>query len=437
MTKCTLDTMTFSPINRKKICGNFDGGCVTGDGGALLLREIDRKFQITQNLASAIIDKRNQSYIDHRVLDLFKQRVYALALGYADVNDHDQLRQDAAFQTAVGREVELASHSTISRFENSVTREDCFRINQGFVEHFIQKQKKPPGELILDFDPTDAQIYGHQQQRHYHGYYKEYCFLPLHIFCGDDLLVSYLRPCNIDGSKHSGAILKLLVTRFREVWPDVKIMFRGDSAFARKRILHWCEHNNVDYVVGIGGNAILKKEAKALCEQAENQYKETAEKQRLFSEVFYSAKSWRDKRRVIYKAEHHDNGDNLRFVVTNLTNESSQVYNLHYCPRGEMENKIKQQKLDLSSDRMSCHEFMANQFRVLLSGVAYVLITALRQTALVGTKLAKAYCQTIRDKLFKVGAIFIKNTRRIRYYFATHHPYQEIFRQAMYRLRAT
>ena len=436
MTDCASDHIAFSPLNRRKLHGDFNGGCVTSNAGALLLRETDLSCELVKNLASCIHDERKQSFVDHSVEDLLRQRVYGLALGYEDVNDHDELRRDMAFQTAINRETTLAGHSTLSRFENSVTRSDCVRMQEKMVEHFIQKHTAPPKELILDFDPTDAKLYGAQQQKYYHGYYGDYCYLPLHVFCGDNLLVSYLRPCNIDGSKHAGAILKLLVKRFKSVWPKVNIIFRGDGAFARKHILHWCENNNVTYITGMSSNSILKKEAAALCSQAEQQYNETEVKQRLFGEIQYSAQSWSCKRRIIYKSEHHEHGSNLRFIVTNISCENPQdVYDKKYCLRGEMENKIKQQKLDLASGRMSCHYFIANQFRILLSGVAYILINDLRQKALVGTKLARAYCQTIRLKLFKIGAVVIKNTRRIQYYFSEHHPHQALFRAAMLRLK--
>ena len=428
MTNCTPSTIDFSPLNRKKIEANFSGGSITSDGGLLLLREVDKRIDLTRRLSKLISDARHASYVDHSVRDLLKQRVYALAAGYEDVNDHEFLRQDACFQTAVGREVVLASAPTLSRFENSIDKQSLNLIASEMVKHFIDSFSVPPKELVLDFDPTDNKIHGQQENRHYHGYYKEHCYLPLHVFCGDRLLVSYLRPSNIDGAKHAGAILRLLVKRLRQAWPAVNIVFRGDSAFARKRILHWCEQNNVSYIVGISGNATLKKLASSLEEKAKKQFEISQEKQRLFEVYTYQAKSWKTERKVIAKAEHHEHGTNLRFVVSNIKNLSAQeLYDKSYCPRGDMENGIKQLKLDFYSDRNSCSDFLANQFRVLLSSIAYILLDELRRTYLSKTDLAKAYGGTIRLKLFKIGAVILKNTRRVQVLFSSHYPQQKTF----------
>ena len=430
MTNCTSKPMSFSPLNRKKVEANFSGGHIGTDGGILLLRELDKKLQLTKQLSQVINDTRHPAYIEHSIEHMLKQRVYALAAGYEDINDHDHLRQDLCFQTAAGREVNLASSSTLSRFENSVDRSSQIEMSKLLVERFIQRHTKAPKEIILDFDPTDNTIYGHQENRHYHGYYKDYCFLPLHVFCGDDLLVSMLRPSNIDGSRYAGAILRLLVKHFRQAWPGVKILFRGDCAFGRKHIMYWCEQNGVDYVVGMSGNKRLEGMAKALTSQAESQYNENGEKQRLFAEFNYGAKSWSQERRIIAKAEHHDGGTNLRFVATTLKHAPETIYNDYYCPRGNMENGIKQLKLDFYSDRNSCQNFLANQFRLLLSSFAYVLLTELRRSHCQLTQLAKAYGQTLRLKLIKIGVVIIKNTRRIQFLLASHHPHQNEFRQA-------
>ena len=437
MTNCTPKPLNFSPLSGKKIEGNFAGGCITSDAGGLLLREVDKKFNLLSPFGALMQDQRNQSYVNHSVTEMLKQRVYAIALGYEDVNDHDQLRHDLAFQTMVGRQVNLASSSTLCRFENSATREDCVALSKQIVEQFIASKKSPPEELILDFDPTDNRIYGQQEGRHYHGYYKNYCFLPLYVFCGDELLVSYLRPCNIDGAKHAGAILKLLVKRLREAWPNVNIIFRGDCAFARKRILYWCENNNVEYIVGMPGNKRLKAEVSDLTTQAEQQFKTSGEVQKLFVDLFYSADSWDKKRRVVCKAEYNEHGSNTRFILTTDHQlDPEALYNDQYCMRGDMENKLKQMKLDLESDRLSCTGFIANQFRILLSGLAYILIHRLRENGLKGTTFAKAYCQTIRLKLLKVGAVITKNTRRVCCYFSSHYTHQHLFTNILEKLRA-
>lgn len=428
MTNCTPSLLKFSSLNRKKVEASFTGGSITSDGGLLLLREVDKRIGLTRRISKVISDNRHPGYVDHSIFHLLKQRVYAIAAGYEDVNDHDFLCKDICFQTAVGRDEVLASKSTLSRFENAIDRKSLVALSKELVENFIDSYSSVPEELILDFDPTNNKIHGHQAERHYHGYYKEHCFLPMHVFCDDRLLVSYLRPSNIDGAKHTGAILRLLVKRLRQVWPEVKIIFRGDSAFARNRILHWCEHNNVSYITGISGNSTLKKQAKSLEEKAEKQFEINQEKQRLFEEYTYQAKSWKTARKVIAKAEHHQHGTNLRFIITNLTDlTAEEFYDKHYCPRGDMENGIKQLKLDFYSDRNSCSNFLANQFRVLLSSLAYLLLDELRRTYLSKTDLAKAYGGTIRLKLFKIGAVILKNTRRIQVLFSCYYPQQETF----------
>ncbi len=427
MTNCNSKPLTFSSLKSKKVEAIFGGGDITADGGLLLLREVDKKLKLIKSLSQVCSDQRHAGYVEHTIENMLRQRIFAIGAGYEDVNDHEHLRKELCMQTVVGCETHLASSATLSRFENSVDRQSLVAMSKVLVDHFIAKQKVPPKEIILDFDPTDNTIYGHQDKRHYHGYYKDYCFLPLHVFCGDDLLVSMLRPSNIDGAKYAGAILKLLVKRFREAWPDVKITFRGDCAFSRKRILYWCERNNVDYVVGIAGNNNLQKLAKSLVNKAEQGFKETNEKQRLFGEFQYQAGSWRQSRRAIVKVEHHANGTNQRFLLTSLPDAANIIYDKIYCPRGDMENGIKQLKLDLKSGRNSCRGFLANQFRLLLSSIAYILINELRCNGLNKTTLARSYCGTVRLKLFKIGAVIIKNTRRIQFLLSSHHPYQNEF----------
>lgn len=437
MTNCTPLSAQLSSLNRKKIEVNFAGGHITSDGGLLLLREIDKRLGFTKALSKVIRDDRHAGYVEHSIEHMLKQRIYAIAAGYEDANDHEKLRHDPCFQMSVGKEVSLASPSTLSRFENNIDRQSLADMSKLLVEQFIASFTSPPKELILDFDPTDNELYGKQEGAHYHGYYKHYCYLPLHVFCGDQLLVSLLRPSNIDGAKYGGAILRLLVKRLRQTWPEVNIIFRGDSAFARKRIMRWCEHNNVDYVIGIAGNKRLQALVAALTDQAKQQYEQAEQKQRLFTEVTYAAKTWRKERRVIAKAEHHNNGSNLRFVITNRVEQPQALYDDGYCPRGNMENGIKQLKLDMHSDRNSCSDFLANQFRLLLSSIAYILVKTLQHHVLTNTPLRTSYCVTVRKKLFKIGAIIIKNTRRIQVRLSSHHPYQQEFIHAALQLVPT
>jgi len=409
------------------VAAEFTGGDVTSDGGALLLRAIDQRLKLTEQLLKVIPDKRNPVYIVHSMESLLKQRIYGIALGYEDLNDHTTLRHDIGLQTAVNRDEVLASSSTLCRLENTSARRVAVDINKVFIETFIKSFDTDPKELILDFDPTDDLVYGHQEKRFYHGYYGDYCFLPLYVFCGEHLLISYLRPSNIDGAKHAWAILALLVKRFRKQWPHVKIIFRGDSGFCRHNMFSWCDRNNVHYITGIAKNNRLLELSKDSRDEAKRGYETSSEKQRLFDDFSYSAKSWKQDRRIIVKAEHTDKGENPRFVVTNLSDDSQFLYEEIYCARGDMENRIKEQQLDLFADRTSCHDWWPNQFRLLLSSCAYVLISGIRRIGLENTELEKAQCGTIRLKLFKIGAVIIRNTRRIRFLLSSAYPYQTLF----------
>jgi len=429
MTNCTQGSFYFPSFSRRKIEAKFSGGDVTSDGGVLLLREMDRQIQLSQQLSDVIPDPRHPELITHPQLSLLKQRIYALALGYEDLNDHTQLRNDPAFQTAVERDDVLASSSTLCRLENRSARKAAFDMHRIFVEKFMESFQHAPEELILDFDATDDPVHGEQEGRFFHGYYRSYCFLPLYVFCNDQLLVSYLRPSNQDAAKHSWAILALLVKRLRQTWPDVRIIFRGDSGFCRHRMLSWCERHHVKYIVGIAKNKRLLRKSEALEAQAKNDYELTNEKQRLFSECHYAAQSWKQSRRILMKAEHTSKGSNPRFVVTNLKGMPQALYDTVYCARGDMENRIKEQQLDLFADRTSCHRWWSNQFRLLLSSAAYILISGIRRCALKTTQWARAQCGTIRLKLFKIGAVIIRNTRRVRFLLSSSYPYQGTFMQ--------
>lgn len=405
MTKCTAKKFEFPAQNRRQITAAFNGGFITSDGGGLFLREVDGMLGLLKSVSQVIPDGRDQSKIQHTILEMLRQRVFAIALGYEDLNDHDTLRNDILLQTIVGSNSKLASSPTLCRFENSANRKTCFDIHKQIVETFIASYETPPKELILDFDATDDLIHGEQAGRYFHGYYKGYCFLPLYVFCGKKLLVSYLRPSNKDGAHHAWAVLSLLVKRLRQEWPDVKIIFRGDSGFCRHLMFNWCERNNVKYIVGVPGNKRLKKALKPTMKQAKDAFEQTEKKQRLFVEFSYAAGSWTKERRIIGKAEHTKDGANPRFIVTNIDGNPQELYDDLYCARGDMENRIKEKQQDLFADRTSCHEWWPNQFRLLMSSLAYILVEHMRSTALVGTKLENAMVSTIRTKLFKIGEI--------------------------------
>lgn len=367
---------------------------------------------------------------------MLRQRVYGLCAGWEDLNDFEQLRDDTLYQSLAGSGSRLASPSTLCRMENKQNREAAWKLNELLVELFIESFASEPEELILDFDATDNPVHGHQQGRFFHGYYDHYCFLPLYVFCGDQLLCAYLRPSNIDASKHAGAILKLLVTKLRQRWPDVRLIIRADSGFCRNRILGWCDRHDVGYIVGVARNERLQAIGESLQQRAAEEYERTGETQRLFGSFEYAAKSWTWLRLVIHKAEHTHKGANPRFVVTNLVGDDQYLYDKVYCARGDMENRIKEQIM-LFSDRTSSHRWWTNQYRLLLSGLAYTLMEGLRRLALKGTQLANAQAATIRLKLIKIGAVITRNTRRIRIHLSETHPLKELFIQAVNRLVPT
>ena len=434
MTECNKRILEFPVCKRRKVQASFTGGEVTSDGGVVLLRQVDRRLGLTERVSKVLHDDRRQASCLHDVRSLLRQRVYGLVLGYEDLNDHQWLRRDPAFQTAVNRAEALASSPTLCRWENSADRAVAWDIHRVLIEQFIASHQRPPRELILDFDATDDAVHGDQEGRFFHGYYDQYCFLPLYVFCGDQLLVSYLRPSGIDGAKHAWAILALLVKRFRQAWPGVKIVFRGDSGFCRWRMLSWCERHGIGYIVGLAKNSRLLLLSSDMLKAAQSGFEATGEKHRLFGDILYAAGTWDKQRRVIVKAEHVAKGSNPRFVVTNLDGEAQVLYEDIYCARGDMENRIKEQQLDMFADRTSCHRWWPNQFRLLLSSLAYTLLEGIRRLTLRGTELAHAQCGSIRLKLLKIGAVVLRNTRRIQLLLSSSYPYQELFFKVARRL---
>lgn len=423
-----------SRSKKRKVEVEFGGGDITTDGGVSLLNLADKRLNLTKRLAGFITDPRDPKKTTYPLLQLIRQRIYAIGLGYEDVNDHDFLRYDAGFQTAVNTDKTTAGKSTVNRVEKVVVDEDMWKITDLLVNIFIESFDSPPSEIILDFDGTDDRVHGNQVGGYYHGYYKHECFLPLYVFSGDHLLVGYLRPGWSDGARHAWAILSLLVKRLRQIWPDVHIIFRGDGAFCRPEMLAWCDRKNVGYITGIAGNQRLLKNASELMASAKEGFEKTGEKQRLFSEFQYAAETWKNERKIIVKAEHNSKGENPRFLCTNLQGNPQSLYEEVYCARGDMENRIKDQQLYLFADRTSCTTWNANQFRLLLSGIAYTLIYAIKRIGLKGTKLESARCDSIRLKLLKIGAVIIRNTRRVRFLLASAFPYEDVFRKAAARM---
>lgn len=429
-TVCTPELFEYPAVKKRTVTASFTGGEVSSDGGITLLRQMDRRLGLTKALAQVLPDPRVPQRVEHSLLAMLRQRIYGLAAGYEDLNDHDTLRHDVAWQTAVERIQPLASSPTLCRLENRASREVAWNMHEVLLQQFIASQPQPPKELILDFDTTADQVHGAQAGAFFHAHYGDYCFLPLYVFCGEQLLVAALRPGNRRPARGSWAVLKFLVAALRAQWPKVKIVVRGDSGFARWRMLRWCEAHDVHYLIGFGKNSRLLAKSQRWINRAAKAFARTGQKQRIFGRIQYGAWSWDRPRRVLVKAEHTDQGSNPRFVVTNLEGAAQELYDEIYCARGEMENRIKEQQLGLFSDRTSCQSWWANQFRLLLSSFAYLLLERLRALALAGTELPRAQVYTIRLKLLKIGAVILRNSRRIRLLLSSSYPYQSLFSQA-------
>jgi len=426
MRKKSPKKITFTSSKRRTVEAEFDGGAVSTDAGLLLVREADRRLGLIRSIARRLYDGRQEGKVRHSTETMLRQRVMALCAGWEDLNDADQLRRDPVHQLAAGSDA-LASPPTLCRFENRQSRATAWAVNAEFVEQFIASYQKPPAHLILDFDATDTPVHGQQEGRFFHGYYDCYCFLPLYVFCGDRLLVAYLRRSNIDPARHAAAILKLLVSRLRQAWPRTKIVFRGDSGFCRDLLLGWCDRHDVKYIVGIARNDRLLSFGAKLMRQAEREFERSGKKQRIFGAFDYAALTWRQVRWVIMKAEHTEHGSNPRFVITNIVGDSQRLYDRRYCARGEMENRVKEQMM-LFADRVSAHRWWANQWRLLLSALAYTLMESMRRLALAGTEMVEATVDTIRTKLVKIGAVVEIKLSLIRLHLSSYHPLQELFR---------
>jgi hypothetical protein len=457
--------MEFQGVGRRKVEGAFDGGPISSDGGAVLLRETDARFGITERLAACFTDYRDPELIEHRVLELVRQRIYGLALGYEDLNDHDDLMRDPLLALSVGkRDVEgqtrlrqqdrgkaLASSKTLNRLELTppdATAESRYKkvvyhpepIETLLVELFLDSFPSPPEEIVLDFDATDDPLHGHQEGRFFHGYYQCYCYLPLYVTCGEHLLAARLRSSDCDASAGAVELLAFLAGRIRQRWPRVRIIVRADAGFAREELMAWCEARGVDYVLGLAKNPRLCKRIGLQQYEAQRAYEASGHAARVFTEFRYrTLDTWSRERRVIAKAEYLEKGANPRFIVTSLPGRelhSRELYEDLYCARGDMENRIKEQQLDLFADRTSAQTMRANQLRLWFSSFAYVLMSALRRVALRGTRMAKATCGTIRLKLLKVGAQIQLSVRRFVIHFASACPYQDVFHQAWRNLRS-
>ncbi len=453
MTECNQSTFGFEAFGRREIVARFDGGTISSDSGALLLRQTDKRLNLLPRLASCFLDGRNQDQVEHSVLEMLSQRIYGLALGYEDLNDHEQLRKDPVFGVLAGREeldAPLAGKSTLNRMELGAGVKDRYKkitfwkdgVDELLVKVFIESYQSAPGEIVLDIDTTDLPLHGQQEGRFFHGYYDSYCYLPLYVFCGEQVLCARLRESNHDAAFGCLQEITRIVGQIRAAWPEVKIILRGDSGFCRNALMVWCEEHKVDFVFGMARNQRLRKIIGAEMHQATQQWQQTGKPARVFSEFNYQTKrtkkgGWDRERRVAAKAEHIDGKENPRFVVTSLVQKdwpAQELYEKLYCARGDMENRIKEQ-FSLFADRVSTETMRANQMRVYLSTMAYVLISGLRRLGLKATELAEAQVSTIRTKLLKIGAQIRVTVRKVWISMASSYPYQDLYQQVWVNLR--
>jgi hypothetical protein len=453
MTECKQSSFGFQDCGSREIVARFDGGTISSDGGAVLLRQTDQRLDLLPRLAQCFLDGRAQDRVQHSVQEMISQRVYGLALGYEDINDHEQLRSDPLFSILAGREEmekPLAGKSTLNRLELGDGTEDRYKkitfwkqgIDELLVEVFIESQERTPAEIVLDVDTTDLPLHGQQEGRFFHGYYDSYCYLPLFIFCGEQVLCARLRQSNRDAYAGSLGEIQRIVRQIRAAWPEVKIILRGDCGFCRNELMSWCEGNGVEYVLGLARNQRLRRIIGGEMWEAAEQWKASGQPARVFSEFSYRAKKtkkggWDRERRVVAKAEHLEGKENPRFIVTSLSNEpwaAQALYEELYCARGDMENRIKEQ-LSLFADRVSAETMRANQLRLYFSVMAYVLMSGLRRLGLKATELAHAQVSTIRTKLLKIGAQVRVTVRKVWISMASSYPWQGLYQQVWANLR--
>src|SRR5437870_5499006 len=453
MTECNQSGFGFEACGSREIVARFDGGTISSDGGAFLLRQTDKRLNLLPRLAECFLDGRKQEQVEDSVLEMLSQRIYGLALGYEDINDHEQLRKDPVFGILEGSDEldePLAGKSTLNRMELGAGTKDRYKkitfwkegVDELLVKMCIESHEKPPDQIILDVDTTDLPLHGKQEGRFFHGYYDSYCYLPLYIFCGEHVLCARLRQSNHDAYAGSLVEIQRIVRQIRAAWPEVKIILRGDCGFCRNELMSWCEGNGVDYVLGLARNQRLRRIIGGEMWEAAEQWKTTGQPARVFSEFSYRAKKtkkggWERERRGVAKAEHLEGKENPRFIVTSLSNApwaAQALYEELYCARGDMENRIKEQ-LSLFADRVSAETMRANQLRLYFSVMAYVLMSGLRRLGLKATELAQAQVSTIRTKLLKIGARVRVTVRKVWISMASSYPWQGLYQQVWANLR--
>ncbi len=433
----TQSRLPLGKVGRCVVEGAFDGGDIASDGGVTLLRLVDERLGLTRDAAQAFDDGRRAASVVHSMRSLLAQRVYGLCCGWEDVSDHNTLRRDLVWQTAVGRDTDLASAATLSRLDNAGTACTAWALHGVLLEQFVASRKSAPAELVLDVDATHIPLHGQQERAHFNAHYDNYCYLPLYVFCGQDLLACVLRPSWRDPASVVSAVLKRLAARLRQAWPGVRLIVRGDSGFSRPKVLRRLEAWGMDYVLGVQKNTALEWRCAVAALEVQDRHRHSGSKERLIGEFSYAARSWERERRVIARLEHGSQGADARFIVTTLAGDATELYEQVYCARGEAENRIKEAQLDLFGRRGSCHRYAANQMRLLLAALAYTLMVNLRRLALKGTELERACTATIRTRLLKIGAAVLRNTRRVRLMLASSHPLREVFTTAVARLAAS
>ena len=454
-TECSADLFGFAAVEGREVVGGFDGGAITSDAGALLLGAADRAIKLTERFAACFHDTRRQHLIEHEVVTLLTQRVFGIALGYEDLNDHDELRHDPMMAVLAGKLAArredcapVAGKSTLNRLELSRLQPTRYHrishnpiaIKRLLVELFVDAHERPPQQIILDLDATDDPVHGEQEGRFFHGYYDCYCYLPLYVFCGRHLLAAKLRPASMDAAAGAAQEVARIVAQIRRRWPHVRILVRADSGFAREELMAWCEANGVDFLLGLQKNDRLIAEIASEIAQAEAKSRRTGKPARYFKDFRWTTRrSWSRERRVVGKAEFTEDEANPRFVVTSLKRaecKAKYLYEKLYCARGDMENRIKECQLDLYADRTSTATMRANQLRLWLASFAYVLLCAVRRIGLHHTPFANASCGTIRLKLLKIGALVRVSVRRIKIAMASSCPAAEVWGCAAVRLAA-
>ena len=452
VTECSQSSFEFAGAWSRAVIARFDGGKITSNGGGLLLQQVDKRMGVLNRFSQCFLDGRDQRRIRHGVREMLAQRIYGLALGYEDLNDHEQLREDPLLMLLAGSaeaDRPLAGKSTLNRLELGGEFEaddrykkvhyDAARIDELLIKVFLEAHREAPQEIVIDLDATDLPLHGHQEQRFFHGFYNHYCYLPLYIVCGEHLPGVRLRPANIDAGAGSLEEIERIIRQIRQAWPDTRIILRADSGFCREALMSWCETNQVGYVFGFARNERLRRIIDAEMQQAAVMQQRTGQAARVFTEFAYETNdSWSRPRRVVAKAEQIEGKENPRYLVTSLAGEhwpAQQLYQELYCARGDMENRIKEQ-YSLFAGRVSAATLRANQLRLYLSAAAYVLLSGFRRLALSGTGWARSQCETIRLQLLRIGAQVRITARKVWVSIASSYPHWRLFEHAYRQLRS-